>query len=280
MMKIIEKTEHLLKLKNGLSLFGLVFPALWLIGFTGIPLSMILIPMSSSGVERLSCKKIEPKIASCEMSKSSFMGLVKGELQSIPQVKEARVDKIDTTDSDGNSTFKHNVFLVTNQGSVYLPSQTVDDANSFNQYIQNSVEKLVIEKDNRVLDFGGILIFGSFVVIGFAAVYSMIDDLFSVDTYIFDKNTSILTLKKRGIRTNKVVEKSLSKISEVELKTVQYKTEHMDSYIHEYEVRLLMNEGDILCLSRSSNREEQQKMADLIRGYLDERSPKSITNDK
>ena len=280
MMKIIEKTEHLLKLKNGLSLFGLVFPALWLIGFTGIPLSMILIPMSSSGVERLSCKKIEPKIASCEMSKSSFMGLVKGELQSIPQVKEARVDKIDTTDSDGNSTFKHNVFLVTNQGSVYLPSQTVDDANSFNQYIQNYVEKLVIEKDNRVLDFGGILIFGSFVVIGFAAVYSMIDDLFSVNTYIFDKNTSILTLEKRGIRTNKVVEKSLSKISEVELKTVQYKTEHMDSYIHEYEVRLLMNEGDILCLSRSSNREEQQKMADLIRGYLDDRSPKSITNDK
>ena len=280
MMKIIEKTEHLLKLKNGLSLFGLVFPALWLIGFTGIPLSMILIPMSSSGVERLSCKKIEPKIASCEMSKSSFMGLVKGELQSIPQVKEARVDKIDTTDSDGNSTFKHNVFLVTNQGSVYLPSQTVDDANSFNQYIQNYVEKLVIEKDNRVLDFGGILIFGSFVVIGFAAVYSMIDDLFSVNTYIFDKNTSILTLEKRGIRTNKVVEKSLSKISEVELKTVQYKTEHMDSYIHEYEVRLLMNEGDILCLSRSSNREEQQKIADLIRGYLDDRSPKSITNDK
>ncbi|MEG3842074.1 hypothetical protein [Microcoleus sp. herbarium14] len=221
MMKVIEKTEHLLKLKNALSLFGLVFPALWLTGFSGIPLLMIVITMSSSGMERLSCKKIEPKIATCEMSTSSFMGLVKGELQSIPQVKEARVEKIDTTDSNGNSIVKENVFLTTNQGDVYLPYQTVDDANSFNQYIQKSVDKLVIEKDNRLSNLEPILFNGSFVVIGFATTYFIFHNFFSITTYFFDKNASILTIKKRGIRINEVTEKSLSEISEVELKTVQ-----------------------------------------------------------
>ncbi|TAF51626.1 MAG: hypothetical protein EAZ60_25760 [Oscillatoriales cyanobacterium] len=34
MMKIIEKTEHLLKLKNGLSLSGLLFPTVWVTGFS------------------------------------------------------------------------------------------------------------------------------------------------------------------------------------------------------------------------------------------------------
>ncbi len=85
MMKVIEKTEHFLKLKNELSLSGLLFPILWVTGFSGIPLLMIVITMSSSGVARLSCKKLEPKIATCEMSTSSFMGFVKGELESIPQ---------------------------------------------------------------------------------------------------------------------------------------------------------------------------------------------------
>jgi len=151
-MKIIQKTEHLLKLKNGINLSGLLFAAVWVTGFSGLPLSMILSSsMPSSGVERLSCKKIEPKIATCEISTSSFMGLVKGKLDLIEQVKEARVDKIETTDSDGNPTFNENVFLVTSQGNLYLPYHTVKDAELFNKYIQTSVGTLVIEKDNRLL---------------------------------------------------------------------------------------------------------------------------------
>ena len=271
-MKVIQKTEHLLKLKNGINLFGLLFPVVWVTGFSGIPLLMIVITMSSSGVERLSCKKIEPKIASCEMSTSSFMGLVKGKLESIEQVQEARVDKIDTTDSDGNPTFKQNVFLVTNQGDVYLPYQTVNDAELFNQYIQTSVGELVIEKDNRLSNFWSILFQGVFVVIGFAAIYFVFHDFFSVETYIFDQNASILTIKKKGIRVNEVTELAFGEISEVELKKVEvHKTEHMDSYIS-YQVRLLMNGGDILSLGGSLDRQKQQKMADLIRSYLDGRS--------
>jgi hypothetical protein len=279
-MKIIQKTEHLLKLKKGINLSGVLFAAVWVTGFSGLPLSMILIRMSSSGVERLSCRKIEPKIATCEISTSSFMGLVKGKLDLIEQVKEARVDKIETTDSDGNPTFNENVFLVTSQGNLYLPYHTVKDAEWFNKYIQTSVGTLVIEKDNRFSNISSILFGGVFVVIVFATIYFCCHPFFSVETYIFDKNARILTIKKRGIKVNEVTERSLSEISEVKLEEVEvYKIEHMDAYTL-YQVRLLMNGGDILSLGGISNQKEQQKMADLIRSYLDGRSPQSITSDK
>ncbi|NJM59045.1 MAG: hypothetical protein HC849_00685 [Oscillatoriales cyanobacterium RU_3_3] len=81
-----------------------------------------------------------------------------------------------------------------------------------------------------------------------------------------------LTIKKKGIRVNEFMELAFGEISEVELKKVEVdKTEHMDSYTS-YEVHLLMNGGIPLCLSRSLNQQEQEKMADLIRSYLDERS--------
>ena len=278
-MKIIQKTEHLLKLKNGINLSGVLFAAVLVTGFSGLPLLMILIRMSSSGVERLSCKKIERKIATCEISTSSFMGLVKGKLDLIEQVKEARVDKIETTDSDGNPTFNENVFLVTSQGNLYLPYHTVKNAELFNKYIQISVGTLVIEKDNRLSNIGSILFRGGFVVILFATIYFFFHPFFSVETYIFDKNARILTIKKRGIRVNEVTERSLSEISEVKLEEVEvHKIEPMDAYTL-YQVRLLMNGGDILSLGGISNQKEQQKMADLIRSYLDGRSPKSITSD-
>jgi hypothetical protein len=71
---------------------------------------------------------------------------------------------------------------------------------------------------------------------------------------------------------NEVTERSLSEISEVKLEEVEvYKIEHMDAYTL-YQVRLLMNGGDILSLGGISNQKEQQKMADLIRSYLDGRS--------
>jgi|SRR6476661_4579258 len=265
-MKIIQKTEHLLKLKNGINLSGVLFPVVWVTGFSGIPLLMILIAMSSSGVERLSCKKIEPKIATCEISKSSFMGLVKGKLDSIEQVQEARVEKIDTTDSEGNPTFKENVFLITDQGNFYLPYHTVKDAELFNKYIQTSVGTLVIEKDNRLSNIGSILFDSGFVIIGFATIYLGFHHLFTIETYIFEKNASTLTIKKRGIRVKEVTERSLSEISEVKLETIDGENGML------YEVCLLMDEGDRLFLGSSSNQKEQEKMADLIRSYLKARS--------
>jgi hypothetical protein len=268
-MEIIQKTEHILKLKDK-NIFEAVF---WGTGLLGIPLYMILMAIYYSGVEKLSCKKIEPKIATCELSTSHFMGLVKGELNSLKQVQEAKVYKINTTDSEGAPTVKENVFLVTSQGDVSLPYQTVKDAELFNKYIQTSVGTLVIEKDNRWSYFGSILVVGGFVV-SFIAPIDFFHYLFSVETYIFDKNASILTIKKRWIMVNEVTERSLSEISEVKLETIYRENDTL------YKVCLLMNGGDRLCLGGSSNQKEQQKIADWIRSYLDGRSPQSVNHQR
>ena len=266
-MKVIQKNEHLLKLNNlGEMIYSVISPTIWVTGFSGIPLFMMFLIMASAGVERLSCNKIEPKIATCELSRSSFMGLNKGELTSIEQVKGARFETEDTTDGDGKPMTVSHVFLVTKEWEFLLNNQSAEDANSFNEYIQTSTGVLVIETDNRLLSFGIMLFPSLFLVIGFA-VFSRVLRYFIVETYIFDKDTSTLTLKKRGIWVKEVAERSLSEISEVKLETIYREN------IMLCEVCLLMNEGNRLSLGGSSNQKELQKIADLIRSYIERRSP-------
>jgi len=265
-MKVIKKTEHLLKLNNlGEMICGAISATVWVTGFSGIPLFMMLLIMASAGVERLSCNKIEPKIATCELSRSSFMGLEQGELISIEQVQGARFKTSQTTDSDGKPMTVNNVFLVTKQGELLLENQSAKDANSFNKYIQTSTGGLVIEKDNRLLSFGIMLFPSLFLVIGLG-VFSGVLRSFIVEAYIFDKNASTLTMKKRGIWMNEVAERSLAEISEVKLET-----KHTENGIL-CKMYLLTNGGDRLFLSSSFNHKKQQKMADLIRSYLNWRS--------
>lgn len=265
-MKIIQNNEHCLKLNNlAKIIYSLISPTIWVMGFSGIPLFMMLWIMAASGVERVSCKKVEPKIAICELSRSTFMGLKQGELISIEQVQGARFETSKTTDSDGKPMTVNNVFLVTKEGELLLANQSAEDANSFNKYIQTSTGGLVIEKDNRLLSFGIMLFPSLFLVIGFGK-FSGVLRYFIVETYIFDKNASTLTMKKRGIWVNEVAERSLAEISEVELET-----KYTENGIL-CKVYLLIDGGDRLFLSSSLNHKKQQKMADLIRSYLNRRS--------
>ena len=265
-MKIIKKTEHLLKLNNlGEMIYSAISSTLWVTVFSGIPLFMMLLFLASAGVERLSCNKIEPKIATCELSRSTFMGLEKGDLTSIEQVQGARFETSQTTDSNDNPMTVNTVFLVTKEGEILLGNLSADDANSFNEYIQTSTGGLVIEKDNRLLFLGIMLFFTLFLVSGFGVMSEVLRGLIC-ENYIFDKDASTLTLKKRGIWVNEFAERSLSEISEVKLETIYRENSML------YEVCLLMNGGDILSLGSSSNQKKQEKMADLIRSYLKARS--------
>ena len=265
-MKVIQKTEHLLKLSNRLKIIGsLLFfsisSVIYLLLMLGMFLSIYL-GVSSSGVEKLSCKKVERTIANCELSKSTFAGLMKSKSISIEGVKGSRVDKITDTDLE-------EVFLITNQGDVPLLSQTGDDVKLFNKYIERAVGELVIEKDygSSLSDhLIGMLIVSPIVLFPLGATYFLFRYYFILENYIFDINASTLTIKKRGIWVNEVAERSLGEISKVELKTIYSENSNL------YEVGLLMNEGDRLSLGKTANQKKQQKMADLIRSYLDGRS--------
>ena len=190
------------------------------------------------------------------------MGLKKGDLTSIEQVQGARFETSQTTDSEGDPMTVNKVFLVTKEGEILLENESAQNANSFNQYIQTSTGELVIEKDNRLLSLETMLFPSLFLVIGFG-VMSTVLRCFIFETYIFDKDASTLTLKKRGIGVNEVAERSLSEISQVKLETIYGENGVL------YKVCLLMDEGDRLSLRGSSNQKEQEKIADWIRCYLD-----------
>ena len=259
-MKVIQKTEHLLELRSGLDL--IVFITGFFFAF-GLPSLSFLLFMPSTivdtGVERFSCKKVERTIATCELSKSSIMGLAKGKSTFFEGVKGTRVEKITDTDAE-------EVFLVTNKGDVPLPSLIGEDAKLFNKYIQTAVGEFVVEKDNRLLNFQIMLFMLSFQLFNVLTIY-LILYFAIIETYIFDKNVNTLIIKRRGILVNEVAERSLHEISEIELETTR------DSDGDElYEVRLLMNGGDRLSLGNISNQKEKKEIADLIRSFLDRRS--------
>lgn len=265
-MKVIQKTENILKLNDRQNLIAnALFFAIFTLPFFWMPLFMLPYSLAFSGVERFSCKKVQPTIATCELTQS---GLLKGESTLFEGVQKARVDTINSTDSDGKSTSVESVFLVTNQGDILLPGQTRDDVKLFNKYIQTAVGKLVIEKDSRSLSLEGTIGFSIFVFIGAGVTYLVLRHHLILKSYIFDKNTNTLSIKKRGMWVNEVAERSLEEISDLELETTSNSEEGKF-----YEVRLLMKGGSPrLSLGKITNQKEQQKIADWIRGYLDRRS--------
>ena len=279
-MKIIQKTADILELDDGEegSFMSIIFTGFGVKFLGFILLIMTLGTISASGVERLSCKKIERTSATCEISTSSVMGLVKGELTSVEGVQKAKVDTINSTDSEGNSTSKQQIYLVTKQESITLGDRfSWEDAELFNKYIQTAVGGLIIEKDDRLYHSGMMLFFIMFSFVAAREDINILHHKLIRQNYVFDKNKNLLTINKNWLWMNQVAERSLGEIAKVELKTVKENKTENDSHTY-YEVCLLMNARDILCLSSSWNPGEQQKMVDLIRSFLDRRS-ESIIND-
>ncbi len=277
-MKILKETEDILVIKNynliDIFIGGSAFFIMWLVCFSGIFLFPMFQSIADIGVEKLSCKKVQPTIANCELSKSTFMGLVKGKPVSIEGVKAAKVEQKTETDDEGNSTSVESVFLVTNEGNVPLSNQTGNDIKLFNKYIQTAVGEFIVEKESDRLQWVGFLIPSIIMGIPGFLLSCVFFYCATPKTYIFDKKASTLTTKVRGLSVNEVYEQSLSEISKVEL---GIRTESNGNQL--YHVSLVINgRRKPLPLEESKNREDEEKMVDLIRSYLDDRS-ESIIND-
>lgn len=76
-----------------------------------------------------------------------------------------------------------------------------------------------------------------------------------------------MTLKQLSPMVNKVSGHSIRDISGVELEEIKDSDGNITC-----EVKLLMLGGDRICLSVGTHRAEQQKIAELVRSYLNARS--------
>ncbi|MFM9266989.1 hypothetical protein [Tychonema sp. BBK16] len=272
-MKIIKNTPEILEFNIYKKQWGFLLRAISGL-FFAIPICLAFVwVVLSSGTAKLSCTKLEPTIAACELGTSTFIGLIQNRSTSIDRVQSAILETVNTTDSDGNSISKKQVFLVTNKEKIELPNQFNDgDTKLINKYLQIAVGGLVIEKDDRLKTFTFMLSASTIGVVLILVIVgvAILDENIPLKTCIFDKNTGVVTIKNNwGIR----VSKQLQEIYQVELAETEDSDENKS-----YEVRLLMNGGDSLSLGNSGDRKEQEEMADLIRRFLDGQS-ELIIND-
>ena len=164
--------------------------------------------------------------------------------------------------------------LLTKAGEIPFTFYSSSDnksyiANEINSFVKNAnSQSLNVSQDDRWFGwmFGGIFLLAALPVLISA----------KNEIYIFDKTLGKMTVKQLSLMVNDIYEYSTSEISEVESGLGK---DGMGQSC--YSVNLSMLSGTKISVTvTSSSREARQKDADLIRSYLDERSPKSITNDK
>jgi len=232
-MKILEKTPNKLVYQSERNLGTYVFSLIWGLGFGGIPLLIMLSALTSSGVEALTCKRVEPTQVNCELTQSTYMGLKKEPSLSLSKVRGAKVNE--EIDSEGDTSYE--VVILTQKGEVLLSNNNPYDASKLNDFVKNyNATDLRIDYDNR-WNVTGILLFNSlFVVSGFASVGSGIYNMTVVETYIFDKTLDKLIHHRRSCLGTQVKEYTLLEIVDVRVE----ETTDSDGDISGYRVSLLL----------------------------------------
>jgi hypothetical protein len=205
-MKILEKTPNKLVYQSEGNVGTYVFSLIWGLGFGGIPLLIMLSALTSSGVEALTCKRVEPTQINCELTQSTYMGLKKEPSLSLSKVRGAKVNE--ETDSEGDTSYE--VVILTQKGEVLLSNDNPNDASQINNFVKNSnTTDLRIDYDNRGNVNGTLLLTSLFMVIGFAGIGSSIYNMTVIETYIFDKTLDKLIHHQRSCLGTQVKEYTL-----------------------------------------------------------------------
>jgi hypothetical protein len=227
---------------------------IWLFAcpFITIALAFIILMPNTT----LACQRVESKQGNCQLTYSSLAWSNTQEI-SLENLQGAKVEQNDDISK---------VVLLTKVGEVPFTHYSTSwgdkqsMASDVNSFVENAEHRLLkLDQDDRWFGwmFGGIFLLPGVLIFALA----------KNEIYSFDKTFGKITVKRWGLLVNDVTEYSNREFSEVELE----KTKDSDGNIS-YDVNLLMVGGDRLSLCSSLDREEQQKIADLIRSYLDGRS--------
>ena len=268
-MKILEKTPNKLVCQSERNVGTYVFSLISALGFGGIPLFIMLSTLTSSGVEALTCKRVEPTQVNCELTQSTYMGLKKEPIISLSKVMGAKVNE--ETDSEGDTSYK--VVILTQKGEVFW-SYNPNDASQINDFVEKSnTTDLRIDYDNRGNVIGTLLITSLFMVIGLAGVGSSIYNMTVIETYIFDKTLDKLIHHRRSCLGTQVKEYTFREIVDVRVE----ETTDSDGDISGYRVSLLLTGSKCLIFRASfpkTNKEDAQELANTIANFLNLSNPK------
>jgi len=269
-MKILEKTPNKLVCQSERNVGTYVFFVIWGLWFGGIPLFIMLSALTSSGVEALTCKRVEPTQVNCELTQSTYMGLKKERSISLSKVMGAKVNE--ETDSEGYTSYE--VLILTQKGEFLLSKNNPNDASQINDFVKKSnTTDLRVDYDNRWNVTGMLLVTSLFVVSGFASVGSSIYNMTVVETYLFDKTLDKLIHHRRSCLGTQVKEYTFREIVDVRVE----ETTDSDGDISGYRVSLLLTGSKCLIFRTSFTKtkgKDAQKLANTIANFLNLSNPK------
>jgi hypothetical protein len=269
-MKILEKTQNKLVCQSEPNMLPYGCSLIWGLGFGGIPLFIMLSTLTSSAVEALTCKRVEPTQVNCELTQSTYMGLKKEPSLSLRQVMGAKVNE--KTDNEGNTSYE--VVILTQKGEVLLPNNNPYDALQINDFVKKSkTTDLRSDYDNRWIVTGILLFILLFLFRDFASVGSSLYNMTVVETYMFDKTLDKLIHHRRSCLGTKVRKYTLREIVDVR---VEEKTES-DGDISGYRISLLLMGSKGIIFRDSffkTNKEDAQELAKTITNFLKLSNPK------
>ena len=218
--------------------------------------------LSPYGIEKLSCQRVEPTQINCKLTQSKFVGLIKGRVASLIEVRKARVDTIHGSE---NTTF-HETVLLTQDGEIELDNDSLEDASRINDFVRdNNRANLVIDYDNRINATFPILflVFPFLLYIGCDQALKMND----IETYIFNKTIGKLILQRWEGLSFKGKMYPLQNIIGVRVEKALDK----NGVFIAYQASLLLRENNslsFLFMFSSRNRETAQQFATTIAQFL------------
>ena len=271
---IVEQSKSKLILKHQHGILINLFMIVWALGFSGIPLGMIVLIASEFGVTTLSCQRVEPKLVDCVWSKSQYLGFVpKVREQPIRQVTDAKLESAEWSNGKGGGTAKVWVSLITKSiktrlfetqyaiESGFKPTFQPDAAQKIKTFIHSQATSFKIEEDTRlsVSFWGGVILFLPFTLIGALVLYASVRS----QTIILDKTRNLYIRQIHTVLGTRTQTYTLSEIKSVVV------TNYVDSDRWKwYQLMIVLQSSKKYKLPGMINYNRVQEVANQLQAFL------------
>lgn len=214
-MKIIKETPSRLVLQQK---FFSAFSIYWALGFGAIPLFMVVWLLFNMGVTTLSCQRVQPTLINCFKSESRFLGLMQQPASDLKNVTSAKYNSKTYTDSDGDRQQEYWVSVIAKGREVRVfggdGRETNAIATKINLFINSNEPFLLVRQDRRWrLSNLSVLFPLSFMAIPIF----ILNFVFKIQTFIFDKNSPTLTYRQRKLLGVKSRSHEFGNIAKIEV---------------------------------------------------------------
>lgn len=230
---IEEQRPSRLVVKQRLKRQASAFLVVWATLFSGIPLSLVALGVSTSGIDTLSCQQTNEATGfDCTTSTRKWLGLgPESEHQMISQVVDATVDSAKWSDDRGGGTEKVWITLRNQTGHLRIfetsyplaspaPTFHPQTAEEINRLLQSDVDTFTLEDDARSRwtgQFSGLLVLISpFVLGGILFTYIGLRSR----TVTFDKTNHLYTREIHTLLGTRVKQYGLDDIQAIKVKEV------------------------------------------------------------